>query len=177
MVNNHSNINELSCSLNGLTTKKKIALLGLIPLVFMVFFIYISFIIRKIIEIYLRKTRGCLDKTNYAKVAMAFWIIIVGQLLLVLFKLLNCQKIGSNKWVHFYFGDEECVWTVTSTEFIALLAVIFIGLIFIAMLLTLIGKKPEQREDPNYAFNIFCKYYKEDCYYWEFIILIRFSFE
>ena len=41
------------------------------------------------------------------------------------------------------------------------------------MFIKLYNDSKEEREDPNYALNALCKYYKSDCYYWEFIILSR----
>ena len=99
----------------------------------------------------------------------ALWIMCVGQIVSVSFKMLNCQHVG-DRLVHFYFA-EECwqSWTMG----ISLISLVIVLVIFIALLVVLWRTDPRNRQDQDYPLRSLCKYYTVDCYYWEFVMLIR----
>eukprot|EP01084_Bolivina_argentea_P135151 238211_1 len=93
----------------------------------------------------------------------------VGQILSMLFKLLNCHHITNDLWVHFYFG-EECMG---KTMLFSVIGLFIVLIIFSVMFLKLYRMSAQQRIDRNEPLSIFVKYYNSSYYYFEFIILIR----
>eukprot|EP01084_Bolivina_argentea_P033839 62564_1 len=154
------NSDDLWCFIDGLTTRGKI-LCGLITstMIFALFFIICS-------SISLCQCKfECARKIsiNYTKALIIILLICVGHVFSVIFKLVNCQKIGT-EWRHFYFASEQCsVVTIICSG----AALIIILLIFLVMFLKLRDLSPRERANNENSLNILCKYYKPQYYYWE----------
>ena len=164
------------CFYEGLTSKEKI-LTGLIPPIFSAVILFFTFIFGRMLKCQIEcqicdssKSTSCLN-TNFGKAFLGLFVLCAGQLFNVAFKILNCQRIGSRHF-HFYFGEEECHWS-SPTNLIAMSFVISILLSFGIMFIELRKQTKEHREDPDYSLNALCKYYRPQCYYWEFVILLR----
>ena len=115
------------CFLQNMNAKEEI-LCGFIVIVFIAVILAIfACVIRK--QSY---KQYCLDthdrQFNIGAIAMKLFLLSIGKVLTVLFKLLPCQSIGSVVSVHFYFGYEECYGLVWWSS---LFGVVFIMLIFI----------------------------------------------
>eukprot|EP01084_Bolivina_argentea_P183754 317041_1 len=156
------------CFMQGLTSKHKI-LLALLPWGIIFALLILIFIFETCRRIIIPKQCKILN-TNFNKAFLQWLIISVGQLLSISFKLLNCQKVGT-KYVHWYFGTEECF--ATWTMYVSIVFIIAVFIVFTAMWIAMCRKSKDEREDPNYYLNGMCKYYKEKYYYWEFVLLIR----
>eukprot|EP01084_Bolivina_argentea_P022143 41155_1 len=161
------------CLFDKLTSKSKI-LLGLLPWGVVLALLLIIFPIHYATTFFDTGPTKCpkFCIINYRKAILAFLIICVGQILAVCFKLLTCRKVGSIR-VHFYFGSELCNYFQTETTIVAIIIIFVVVVIFFIMWIQLYLETQEEREDPNYYLNQLCKYYKPDCYYWEFLILTR----
>eukprot|EP01084_Bolivina_argentea_P178297 308211_1 len=89
----------------------------------------------------------------------------------VLFRLLSCQHIQNDLYVHYYFGVEQCF---SQTWILSLLSLIIILIPFLILFLYLKYKMNEnERQNKKYVLSSICKYYRPEYYYWNFVILIR----
>eukprot|EP01084_Bolivina_argentea_P136517 240423_1 len=160
------------CFIDGLTAKQKILLDLLVP--FMVLLLMIT--IHSITKCFGCKTLCRKRKLNFGQAFMSMILFMIGGIISVLLRLLNCQKIG-NYSVHFYFG-ENCYG---ETYYGSLLALICIIAAFTLMFFRLrnIGVSCENENsaavlnDENSVLNTFVSKYKPAYYYWEYIIFIR----
>eukprot|EP01083_Nonionella_stella_P119246 356367_1 len=158
---------DAKCLFEGLTSKNKI-LLAFLPwlLIFVLLLVSYTYVAMRFTP-----NRCKCGNANFSKAFVGLFIICVSQVLSILFKLLNCQRVGE-LLVHFYFGSEECFasWTmVVSFVCLSFVAVFFAAMFYIVYRYF----TPEDRENPNFALNDFCKYYKPECYYWEWLVLLR----
>eukprot|EP01083_Nonionella_stella_P184002 666512_1 len=160
---------EPRCLFEGLTSKDKI-LLAFFPWLLIFILLLLSFSY-EVCRHYFTPNRFRCGNTNFLKAFVALFIISASQILSILFKLLNCQQVGE-LLVHFYFGVEQCFtsWTMTISLICLGIMVLFFGGMFYIVYRYF---TPKDRENPNFALNNFCKYYKPECYYWEWLVLLR----
>eukprot|EP01084_Bolivina_argentea_P221126 374600_1 len=92
------------CFINGMNGKDKILIDLFVPL-FIFILIAIIYLIGK--YVYKKQITIMKKRINFAKTFIGGLLIIIGKVLDILFRLLNCKKIG-NKYYHFYFAFEEC---------------------------------------------------------------------
>eukprot|EP01084_Bolivina_argentea_P172896 299464_1 len=173
------------CFVEGLTTKQKILATGIPTLfimglcIFMCAWIYLLHYFGceynfkccfKCFGKSIIRCRPC--NTNFARVFVVMLLICVGQILSILFRLLNCQQIGSSGiYIHIYFGEEECLKTFTFYG--ALIGLFIVIIIFALMFAKLYKMSKQDRNDINQPLNSFCRYYEEQYYWWESVILSR----
>ena len=62
---------------------------------------------------------------NFKRAFIFVCLLLIGNILSVLFKLLHCQNIG-DKWHHFYFAFEECYGFTWMISMILLSVIIYI---------------------------------------------------
>ena len=169
VTGNAKNEDKLWCFVDGLTAKGKILIDLIIP----------SLIITLMIIIYLVARFGCngqliLFKKRQVKFFDAFIamiLLLIGKILEVLFRILNCQQIGHNyKRVHFYFGYEECYGF---TYFISLFSLFIVFIVFGILFIISRKSKVFGEENRSSLFRILSYKYKQEYWYWEFIIFIR----
>ena len=156
------------CFINGLNAKQKILLNLLIPaiIIITIFTLYLISKCKKSGKI----TFCCSTRQiNFKRAFIFVCLLMVGNILTVLFKLLHCQTIG-DKTYHFYFAFEECYGFTWIISMISLIVIIFIfSMIFIKLKkMTVI-----ERQKRDYILSAFVTKYKPNYYYWEYIIFIR----
>eukprot|EP01083_Nonionella_stella_P105173 302371_1 len=155
------------CFMDGMTGKGKILMDLFMPSMVLLFII-----IAHIASICLEKRMPFLfsqRKHNFPKCYSAAFILMIGNILSVLFRLMHCQSVGPYH-VHYYFGNEMCF---ERTWIICLLALLFIIAVFIGIMVQLkrIGNKA--RSNRSSTWNIFVDKYKPQCFWWEFVLFIR----
>eukprot|EP01083_Nonionella_stella_P205246 747600_1 len=165
--NNSSDDDNLWCFVDGLDAKQKILLDLLMPL-FIVLFIAI---------LYLVSTRFCdgelvlfeKRRINFRKACVCMMLLLIGNILSVLFRLLACIGIGDHSY-HFYFGFEQCYGV---TWVFSLVSLIFVVIVFSVVFIKLRAMDCEEREDKENTLNQFVNKYKTQYYYWEYVLFLR----
>ena len=150
-----------SCFIDGLTAKQKILFDLYTPIMIAVFIAVISIVTKT----FTLKKR----KINFMKTMICAYLIIMGKVLDVLFRLLTCTKIGNNT-IHFYFAEEDCYGQTWVWSLVVL--IIIIG-IFVAICNKLKEMGQRKRRDRNHFLNIITSRYEPTYYYWELILFIR----
>ena len=155
----------LWCFVDGLNAKWKILLDLLIPI--MVFgLIFIAFIISKLSR---RSLVCCKKRVNFIRAFITMYLVIIGSVLDVLFKLMSCQKVGDID-VHYYFGYETCY---QSSWWLACISLSIIIISFTLILIKLVMMGGTGRQNRDHPLNRFVGRYKPQYYYWEYVIFIR----
>eukprot|EP01083_Nonionella_stella_P066591 175475_1 len=153
------------CFSDGLNAKEKILLDLIVPIT-----IFIATAILYALEIFacdgVFKIKQ--KKVNFAKVIVSSFLVIIGNILSVLFKMINCATIG-DKNVHFYFGYEECY---RDTYFLSLLSLMIICIAFGFIFVRIWKMDESQREKPN-PFDSILEKYKPELFYWELVLFWR----
>eukprot|EP01084_Bolivina_argentea_P268864 456808_1 len=160
-----SNGNNEWCFINGLTNKYKLLSNFMPTIMITVLVVCVSLIINKI---YTGE-----KKVLVWKVFISLLLLCIGQVLSIIFKLLSCQRIGSENsgyFVHFYFGNERCYGT---TWFLALFGLLFVISIFILLFIKIKRMDYSQRQDKQSPLHVLIRAFKPNCWYWEFVILGR----
>eukprot|EP01083_Nonionella_stella_P000002 2_1 len=161
---------EPRCLFEGLTSKDKI-LLSFFPWLLIFALLCLPFLYEVCREYFIsRSDRYKCGNTNFRKAFVALSIICAGQILSILFKLLNCHRVGELE-VHFYFGSEQCFasWTMAVSLVCLALVVFFFAALFYFGVFFFV----DDREKANFALHNFFKYYTKECYYWEWLVLLR----
>ena len=129
-----------------------------------IFFIGLVYVINKHCK---KEIKG--RRINFPKAIITTYLVIMGKILDVLFRLLTCTNIGDDA-VHFYFGYQDCYGQTWIWSIIVLL--VMIGF-FIAIFMKLVEVDQNTKQDPNYFLNIITSRYKPQYYYWELILFTR----
>ena len=101
-------------------------------------------------------------KINFKKTFISAVLMIIGKILDVLFRIMNCQSVG-NQVVQFYFGYEHCY----GSSLIFTFAIFSIGFAKIRFMTI------SQRQNESGAVYVLTNKYKPQYYYWEYILFIR----
>eukprot|EP01084_Bolivina_argentea_P115361 205157_1 len=102
----------------------------------------------------------------------AFWntvIISIGIIASKIFMFVSCQDVGS-LYVHFYFGNHECHDTIW---FASLIVILIIIISFIYIWYKLYKMDVEKRQSSKQFLYFLIKPYKQDLWFYEFIIIAR----
>ena len=154
---------KLWCFINGLDGKGKILVDLFMPITIPVFLFIFCLISFKKPFIFGNK------RVNFEKTFIAMYLIIIGKILDILFKLLSCQQIG-NLTVHFYFPSEECYGT---SWILALLSLLFVIITFGLIFVRLRFMTDSDRQSKTLHLHSIISRYKPQFYYWEGVIFIR----
>ena len=106
---------------------------------------------------------------NFKNAFISMFLLLIGNVLSVLLKLLNCQNIGNGTY-HFYFAYENCYG---STWWISLFVLFVIIFIFLSIFIILWRMTPSYRQEETHSLSSFVSKYKPQYFYWEFVIFIR----
>eukprot|EP01083_Nonionella_stella_P105403 303163_1 len=156
----------LWCFIDGLNAKQKILVDLFVPCM-MILFIFSFYLVSRYVIKKALAIRG--GKINFGKAAVSTYLVIIGKILDVLFRLLSCQKVGGYTF-HFYFAYEHCHGR---TWFLSLMSLICVILSFTFVFIKLKRMSVDDRQNPNHILNIITSRYKPQHYYWELIIFIR----
>ena len=154
------------CFIDGLTAKGKILLDLFVPIMILLFIGIISFLSRCCKKV---SSPTKQRKINLSKTMISTYLMIMGKILDVLFRLLTCTNVGDDT-IHFYFADEDCY---EQTWIISLIILLIMVGGFVAVFTKLREVGANKRQDPSYYFHIITSRYKPQYYYWELIIFIR----
>ena len=154
------------CFINGLDAKTKILLDLLTPfsVFWLLFFVFAfsQFVVRKQLRIWKKAV-------DFHSAALSAYLLIIGKVLITLFRLISCQSVGRYT-VHFYFGYEECFGT---TWVVAVVVLLIITLSFGAVFVFGGRLAKNQLYDPNTLIFKLCERYKPEYWYWEYVIFVR----
>eukprot|EP01083_Nonionella_stella_P246116 854861_1 len=154
------------CFMDGMNGKHKILMDLFVPIMLlifvMVFYINAKYIFKKPMMI-----RG--RRVNFGKTYLSLFVLMIGKILDVLFKLLSCVTVGDRS-VHFYFAFEECYGVTWVSSLIVLIGIIT-G--FAALFVQLKRMTLRQRQNRMHVLFVFTSRYKPNLYYWEFVIFLR----
>eukprot|EP01084_Bolivina_argentea_P041668 76908_1 len=155
------------CFVDGLNAKQKILSNLIMPFMIIFFILPIHLISRFVCNqsLVLCKKR----KINFPKTYISAFLLIIGNVMTVLFQLMNCQKLGTIS-VHTFFGNEHCY---TSTWIVSFLCLMLIIIIFFMIFWRLKKIGIEERNNKDNVLNTFVSKYKPRYFYWEFVIFIR----
>eukprot|EP01084_Bolivina_argentea_P240169 403555_1 len=172
LVSYGGNVNNAKCFIDALNGKGKILVDLLMPA--MVLFLVIIY---HLISIALKKfncyTKGPViilkkRKLNFNKCYVCAFILIIGNILTVLFRLMHCQKVGSFI-VHYYF-DEHCYQMTWILSLISLLLIIGI---FCMIFIKIKKMGHAQRANEENTWNTLIEKFSPQCYWWENVLFIR----
>eukprot|EP01083_Nonionella_stella_P062972 163702_1 len=154
------------CLMDGMNGKHKILMdlcvPVMLPIFVMVFYSNAKYIIRQ--PMILRGRR-----VHFGKTFLTLFVLMIGKILDVLFKLLSCVTVG-NRSVHFYFAYEECYGVTWVSSLIVLISIIT-G--FAVLFVKLKRMTLRQRQNRMHALFVFTSRYKQEFYWWEFVIFLR----
>eukprot|EP01083_Nonionella_stella_P027667 76182_1 len=103
----------------------------------------------------------------------AFWqtfLICIGAVLSKMFKILACRKVGDDLTVHFYAGNLECYgyeWIICA------ISLFIIIIIWCRIWYYLLWLDPLKRASSKAHTQNLTQYYKEEYWYWEFVLMTR----
>ena len=159
------------CFIDGLNAKQKILLELLIPFIICLYILMLYSASKCCYHGKLVFPRGKRN-INFGRIMIAMILLIVGNILSVLFKLLHCINITSSHSppVHFYFAYEQCYGI---TWIISLICLIIIIASFSFIFTILRKMDPKERANKKNILSSFVSKYKPQFYYWEFIVLFR----
>eukprot|EP01084_Bolivina_argentea_P002505 4628_1 len=167
MVNDDEDEDGLFCFIDGLNGKGKI-LVDLFMPAMIFLFIFITYSVSKFIVKKPLKFKN--KKVNFLKTFIAMYLIIIGKILDILFRIMSCQQVGNDLTVHYYFSYDKCYGTSWILALIFLLIIIIsFGLIFIKLKFMNIS----DRQNPDNILNQFVSRYKPQYYYWELVVFVR----
>eukprot|EP01083_Nonionella_stella_P075505 205307_1 len=161
----NTNARNPQCFMDGLNAKQKLLFNLSVPLIILISIaiLYLTSII------FYHGSLKCLErKINFGRLFIGIFLVIIGNILSVLFQLLNCQTIGDNN-VHFYFGYEDCYGF---TWMVSLVSLVIISLLFSFTFLKISRMNAAERQKPN-AFSDIVDKYKPQFYFWEFVLYTR----
>ena len=156
------------CFVDGLEAREKIYLGLSIPTFITIYFIVMYIICRVFTDG--KITISCIQRQIlFDKMLIELILLLIGSILAVLLKLMACAEVG-NKTVHLHFGYEPCY---ESTWNISLVIMIMIVIAFSFIFIKLRLSSSEQRQSHTNPLMLFTVIYKEEYYYWEYVIFIR----
>eukprot|EP01084_Bolivina_argentea_P049841 91670_1 len=157
---------ELWCFYHGMNGKEKILMDLLTPGIIIFVIITINIFVKLVF-----KNEFVLfgKKVNFEKLYVDTLLLIVGNIVAVLFRLLDCQQVGEHAH-HFYYGYEKCYSITWWLSLSALLTIIgSMSVIFIKLK----QMNYEERNKEDNFLNKFVSKYKPEYYYWEYLLFIR----
>eukprot|EP01084_Bolivina_argentea_P281231 481144_1 len=157
------------CFIDGLNAKQKILVQLFIPSFIVMYMVGFHLISKCICNKYVIVCTCKKLKVNFAKMYVAAFLLIIGNIVAVLLKLMNCQHVGAFS-VHWYFGDERCYGKTWIFSFICLISIITIfSFVFIRLRKTTV----KDRQNKEHMLNTVVSKYKPKFYYWEYILFWR----
>eukprot|EP01083_Nonionella_stella_P307801 1083224_1 len=152
------------CFFKGMNAKHKI-LMDLLTPTMIVFFCVMAHVILKSTGKHVIFHRTL----NFSKSYMAAFILMIGNILSVIFRLMHCQLVGPF-YVHYYFGNETCY---QMTWILCLLCLLSLIAVFVVMMLQLKKLGHNERSNEESMWNVFVNKYKPQCFWWEFVLFMR----
>eukprot|EP00485_Elphidium_margaritaceum_P015027 CAMPEP_0202729254 /NCGR_PEP_ID=MMETSP1385-20130828/186035_1 /ASSEMBLY_ACC=CAM_ASM_000861 /TAXON_ID=933848 /ORGANISM="Elphidium margaritaceum" /LENGTH=1552 /DNA_ID=CAMNT_0049395511 /DNA_START=49 /DNA_END=4707 /DNA_ORIENTATION=- len=159
----------LWCFVDGLGAKGKIVFDLLIPVFVFAMVSGVFVVSRYVVK---NESAGCCAATKRIKFGKAYittFLIVIGSVLDVLFKLMSCQQVG-DEYVHYYFGYETCYQVTWWLSFISTVVVVAA---FTFIFVHIKNMNEVERQSPSNTWNRMVSRYRAEYWYWEYVLFIR----
>ena len=130
----------------------------------MAIFAIFNFVLRKIRRRQIRRLQFGWN------VFWSIFLILIGNIIGKMLKILACSKITDDLYVHFYGGYKQCFGTIW---LIALCIMVGVVLLWIGVLIKLFRMTVEERDTRQSPLRTVTKAYKLKYWYWEIVLVSR----